>query len=202
MHAHAPHGHRHFCGSNRLCRSGANPDNRYRQGQAYSQGGGNRRRECEQQIFFRLNLVEFGHGLLHKSEAKSRLREKTINGFLACAHNVQKPPSNGCSKMVNEVLIAGQGLTERTTAPAVQFTKIRICPLDNSVNQHYVGCVLARLRDVALVTIRWAGMRWTLWRQAGSRRPDENAAAYGEVVWSWRRDPGVYPRRPVLAGQR
>jgi hypothetical protein len=21
--------------------------------------------------------------------------------------------------------------------------------------------------------------------------PDENAAAYGEVVWSWRRDPGV-----------
>ena len=32
--------------------------------------------------------------------------------------------------------------------------------------------------------------------------PDESAAAYGEIVWSWRRDPGVYPRRPVLAGQR
>jgi hypothetical protein len=26
--------------------------------------------------------------------------------------------------------------------------------------------------------------------------------ADGEVVWSWRRDPGVYPRRPVLVGQR
>src|ERR1043166_8289682 len=25
--------------------------------------------------------------------------------------------------------------------------------------------------------------------------PDEDAAAYGEVVWSWRRDPGVYPAR-------
>src|ERR1700754_1200214 len=25
--------------------------------------------------------------------------------------------------------------------------------------------------------------------------PGENAAAYGEVVWSWRRDPGVYPVR-------
>src|SRR5215510_16556574 len=25
----------------------------------------------------------------------------------------------------------------------------------------------------------------------GSFPPDENAAAYGEVVWSWRRDPGV-----------
>jgi len=32
--------------------------------------------------------------------------------------------------------------------------------------------------------------------------PDEDAAAYGEVVWSWRRDPGVYPRRPVVAWQR
>jgi hypothetical protein len=36
-----------------------------------------------------------------------------------------------------------------------------------------------------------AGMRWTLWRQAGLLLADENAAAYGEVVWSWRRDPGV-----------
>src|ERR1700745_3535833 len=25
--------------------------------------------------------------------------------------------------------------------------------------------------------------------------PGENAAAYGEVVWSWRRDPGVYLSR-------
>ena len=23
--------------------------------------------------------------------------------------------------------------------------------------------------------------------------PDETFAAYGEIVWSWRRDPGVYP---------
>jgi hypothetical protein len=38
------------------------------------------------------------------------------------------------------------------------------------------------------------GMRWTLRRQAGFS-PDENAAADGEVVWSWRRDPGVYPLR-------
>jgi len=26
---------------------------------------------------------------------------------------------------------------------------------------------------------------------SGDSSPDENAAAYGEVVWSWRRDPGV-----------
>ena len=32
--------------------------------------------------------------------------------------------------------------------------------------------------------------------------PDETLAADGEVVWSWRRDRGVYPRRPVVAWQR
>jgi len=30
---------------------------------------------------------------------------------------------------------------------------------------------------------------------SASNRADENAAAYGEVVWSWRRDRGVYPAR-------
>jgi len=25
-------------------------------------------------------------------------------------------------------------------------------------------------------------------------------AAYGEIVWSWRRDPGVYPARPCEHG--
>jgi hypothetical protein len=34
-------------------------------------------------------------------------------------------------------------------------------------------------------------MRWTLWRQVLA--PDETFAADGEVVWSWRRDPGVEP---------
>ena len=29
------------------------------------------------------------------------------------------------------------------------------------------------------------------------RSPDETLAAYGEVVWSWRRDRGVYPARLV-----
>jgi len=34
-------------------------------------------------------------------------------------------------------------------------------------------------------------MRWTLRRQYGETCADENAAAYGEIVWSWRRDPGA-----------
>jgi hypothetical protein len=39
-------------------------------------------------------------------------------------------------------------------------------------------------------------MRWTL-RASGDLSPDENAAADGEVVWSWRRDPGVKLARNI-----
>ena len=48
----------------------------------------------------------------------------------------------------------------------------------------------------AIVTIRWA---WDAMDAvaSGALAPDENAAAYGEVVWSWRRDPGVNPPRLV-----
>ena len=42
-----------------------------------------------------------------------------------------------------------------------------------------------------IVTDRWRGLRWTLRRQAGFGLPDETLAAYGEIVWSWRRDPGA-----------
>jgi hypothetical protein len=35
------------------------------------------------------------------------------------------------------------------------------------------------------------GLRWTLWRQACESASDENAEAYGQVVWSWRRDAGA-----------
>ena len=36
-------------------------------------------------------------------------------------------------------------------------------------------------------------MRWTLAASGGFCSLGENAAAYGEIVWSWRRDRGVYP---------
>ena len=39
-------------------------------------------------------------------------------------------------------------------------------------------------------------------RQACFGEPDETPEAYGEVVWSWRRDRGVYPGLPVRARQR
>ena len=58
-----------------------------------------------------------------------------------------------------------------------------------------------------IVTFRWARNAMA----AGWRSGDpftwvihlgETPLTDGEVVWSWRRDPGVYPRRPVLAWQR
>jgi hypothetical protein len=50
----------------------------------------------------------------------------------------------------------------------------------------------------AIVTERWRGLRWTLWRQVIS--PDETFAADGEAVWSWRRDRGVKPAGRYPAG--
>jgi len=53
----------------------------------------------------------------------------------------------------------------------------------------------------AIVTARRVGMRWTQSCDT-CLRVDDGMAAYGEVVWSWRRDRGVYPFRPVLGRQR
>ena len=46
-----------------------------------------------------------------------------------------------------------------------------------------------RLRDRH---VTWRGLRWTRQSQAHVRA-GRKCAAYGEVVWSWRRDPGVQP---------
>jgi hypothetical protein len=70
------------------------------------------------------------------------------------------------------------------------FTGIRI---------YVIGLSVRPIRGtLRIVTKRWAWMRWTPWRQVRESVLDEDAAAYGEVVWSWRRDPGVYP--PCLCG--
>jgi hypothetical protein len=63
--------------------------------------------------------------------------------------------------------------------------------LDNYVNRNYlvVHPVPSEGR-FAIVTARWRGLRWTL-VASGDLSPDETLAAYGEIVWSWRRDPGV-----------
>ena len=42
-----------------------------------------------------------------------------------------------------------------------------------------------------VVTARWRGLRWTLAASGGVIPARRNAAAYGEIVWSWRRDPGA-----------
>src|SRR4051812_18848176 len=65
-------------------------------------------------------------------------------------------------------------------------------PLDYYVNQNYLRAIpCLHEGTLRIVTDRWRGLRWTLRRPAGSFLPDETLAAYGEIVWSWRRDPGV-----------
>jgi hypothetical protein len=46
---------------------------------------------------------------------------------------------------------------------------------------------------LAIATKRWDGMRWTRAASGARFAPDETLSAYGEVVWSWRRDAGVKP---------
>ena len=42
----------------------------------------------------------------------------------------------------------------------------------------------------AIVTMRWAGDAMDA-VASGDLSPDETSAAYAEIVWSWRRDPGA-----------
>jgi hypothetical protein len=87
-------------------------------------------------------------------------------------------------------------------APSVNFKKSEN-PLDYSENKNYIRVSPCRHEGrFAIVTKRGAGCDGRLRRQAGFARPAKTPQAYGEIVWSWRRDPGVYSRRPVLAGQR
>jgi hypothetical protein len=93
------------------------------------------------------------------------------------------------------------GFTERFQSPlaALRFSEISV---DNYANRNYtLFPARAAMRDASRSSrsvVRVAmgrGRRQVL-------APDETSAADGEVVWSWRRDPGVYPRSPVAARQR
>src|SRR5437879_1341317 len=73
-------------------------------------------------------------------------------------------------------------------------------PLDNYVNQKYIrpspcppkGTLRGRHGTLARVAMDAVA--------SGASAPGETFTAYGEVVWSWRRDPGVKPRGKSHAG--
>jgi hypothetical protein len=97
---------------------------------------------------------------------------------------VGRPPFD---LVVDDQLRPGNTLT----LPLYDFSEII---LDHSANQNYIPPQPVPLKGrFAIVTERGAGCDGRLRRQAGLFLPDENAAAYGEVVWSWRRDPGATP---------
>src|SRR5262245_59985542 len=86
------------------------------------------------------------------------------------------------------------GLPESCQAPKSKiflFTGILICGKNSPSPCHHEG-------RFAVVTKRGAGCDGLL--AASGACTGRHAAAVGEVVWSWRRDPGVYSRWPVLAG--
>src|SRR5947208_15319107 len=80
---------------------------------------------------------------------------------------------------------------------------IKNISLNNSGNQNYnfrhPGPPEGRF---AIVTMRWAGMRWTPLFQSRASVQDDGTKAYGEVVWSWRRDVGAkFLRRKLHRSQ-
>src|SRR5439155_1260805 len=82
---------------------------------------------------------------------------------------------------------------------APKSKRIKNIPLHNSGNQNY------NLRHpgphegrFAIVTMRWAGDAVDALASGVFFAPDENAKAYGEVVWSWRRDAGAKLLRSKL----
>src|SRR5262249_841097 len=69
--------------------------------------------------------------------------------------------------------------------------KIRIA-LDNSANRKYVACTLSPPEGrFAIVTTRWARDAMDAVASGEALHRTKTFAAYGEVVWSWRRDPGA-----------
>jgi hypothetical protein len=81
------------------------------------------------------------------------------------------------------------GLCQALHQKIFRFTGILIYGIDLAIPPHHEG----RSRDRHGT---WSGLRWTLWRQVISHRT-RTPAADGEVVWSWRRDPGVKLARSI-----
>src|SRR6266568_4049907 len=70
--------------------------------------------------------------------------------------------------------------------------KIKNISLHNSENQNYnLAHPGPHEGRFAIVTMRWAGDAMDALASGAIFAPDENAEAYGEVVWSWRRDAGA-----------
>jgi hypothetical protein len=84
---------------------------------------------------------------------------------------------------------------ENASTAFLRHSKYRNGYLDYSANQNYIRAIPCRLRGVS-----WSSRHVGAGGDGPLRRQCEqscrrNATAAGEIVWSWRRDPGVYPVR-------
>ena len=94
--------------------------------------------------------------------------------------------------MVSVDMPGTRGQEAGSQIPLSRIREIKKCPLRRWANHwHWSAHPGPPKGTLRIVTTRWAGMRWTQ-LAAGDVSPGEPPAAYGEVVWSWRRDRGVY----------
>ena len=91
--------------------------------------------------------------------------------------------------------------TRRANQQFPSSHRIKNIPFFRIPNPWHDSAVSRPLRDVSRSS-RYVGQGCdgTPWRQRDFGRADENAAAYGEIVWSWRRDRGVDPPRLCGSG--
>jgi hypothetical protein len=82
-----------------------------------------------------------------------------------------------------------------------KFVKSASDCLDNYVNQNYIPATLSPHEGrFAIVTERWVWEAMDAVASGGFARRTKTPAAYGEIVWSWRRDPGATPAGVSPAG--
>ena len=110
---------------------------------------------------------------------------------LMAIHNRHSSCDKSTRRAASRVALAKPGKLLRITRSKSQAPNSKIFCFSETPNQRYHSRVSCPQEGrFAIVTDVGRGMRWTSWRQA-IFSPDEIAKAYGQVVWSWRRDAGV-----------
>ncbi len=101
-------------------------------------------------------------------------------------------PSGSLKGCKNPLRLETKFLSDLKLIWAVQMAKQKYSAFQNNKSGPYSVSARATMRDVrAIVTERGAGCDGRCGVSAVQTVRTKTLAAYGEVLWSWRRDPGV-----------
>src|SRR3954470_3903244 len=81
-----------------------------------------------------------------------------------------------------------QNIAQSAGCPSYDFSELS---LDNYVNRNYIPLSPRHQRDVSRSSRNVVRVAMDAAASGGLRAARRSAAAYGEIVWSWRRDRGV-----------